>query len=215
LPDLGLKDVVETYRLESSWDGRSSFELSQEYLPEIRCTVRTGGRLAKNPAYFAVVGDKTYWMDNASPYQNRRPDYDCDILMLIEANPKRGPWYESRDLSMAEALELLTSEPSWDWNKPDGHFANEMAPWRAFFYKPSITRNVAMADGSVRTLYPPLPKHLAKAILTRQQDPMDRQELDFYSRPRLDYKKIWSFSAFCIIAILPVLSRKDMNSSIE
>jgi prepilin-type processing-associated H-X9-DG protein len=203
LPDLNEKDLIEKFGLNTKWDGRITNKLRDEESFAIKCPVWAYNSTAnKESSYFAITGDETYWMSESSPYKQIQPDYDCDIVMLIEANPSRGEWFEPHDLTMTEAEELLTSVHNP--RSPDGHEVNEMSPWISFFYKPSISRNVAMADGSVRTLYTPLPKKLARAILTRHQDEMDRQELDRYSRPQIAFHKLLAFVSLVVLISLPV-----------
>jgi len=207
LPDLGHANTVKRHGLNEEWKGAITPRLVADEPYDIRCLARGKSLFGgKQSTYFAVVGEETYWMDESSSYRDMQSDFESDTLMLIEANPRRSHWFEPYDLTMQEALELLTSVP--DWGKPDGHRVNEFYPWKSFFYKPTICRNIAMADGSVKSLYTPLPEKLAKAILTDRQDEFSRSELERYARPRIDYGKVWGLLFFLAMVLLPALVKK-------
>jgi len=64
----------------------------------------------------------------------------------------------------------------------------------------------SLGDGSVRLLRTPLPRELALALLTANGSEWQiRNELDRYSRQQFDLGKIWGFSLFCIVTVLPAI----------
>jgi prepilin-type processing-associated H-X9-DG protein len=117
--------------------------------------------------------------------------------MLLEANRDIASWFEPRDLTFDEAVGLLTTTPRWE--EGDGHYVAH-----GLLTKPSITRNVAFADGSVRSLRMPLPRELAVALLTAHGgEQISNKLLDKLSRPQFNYERCYAFAAFVVLACLP------------
>jgi hypothetical protein len=119
--------------------------------------------------------------------------------MVLEAPGRSTPWLKPNDLTYDEALDLLTSRP------PEGMgHVSEHSP--GFFYKRerSPVIHAAFADGQVRAIELPLSRGLAKALLTIDGgEAVDEQEFYTSTHPQLDYAKIYAFTAFVLLALLP------------
>ncbi len=120
--------------------------------------------------------------------------------MLVESNLLASGWYEPSDITVSQAVDLLTRVP--DWENGDGHMARN-----GFFYKPDISRCVVFGDGKARLIRTPVPKKLAVAMLSANGGEWQiRDELDRYSRPQLNYGRIWSLTVFVLLSLLPFVA---------
>jgi prepilin-type processing-associated H-X9-DG protein len=91
----------------------------------------------------------------------------------------------------------------------DGHEVSN-----GFFYKPSVGRNVAFADGSVAFMIAPLHRKLAEALLTVDgREQIDSSEFDKATEPQLDYAKCYGFGMFVILSLAPAawIGRRTAN----
>jgi hypothetical protein len=122
-----------------------------------------------------------------------------NTILLIEADNRGVHWAEPKDLAFDEAVDLL-STPLPD-TATDGH-----PVIRGYFYKTSFVRNVATCDGSARALRVPIPREDAIALLTASGgDSIDFDLIERHSTPLLDYARVWVFSVFVVLALLPAV----------
>jgi hypothetical protein len=159
------------------------------------------GLNASHTNYFAIIGSRTAWPDERGLPTTKITDGMEDTILLLEAFNLNVPWIEPRDLSFAEAVDLLTGRA------PD-RLAHRRYEEPGYFYRwrQADRRGVhaAFADGTVRFLPVPLPEEMAKALLTANAgDQVDWNEFERLTAPQLDYAKIYATIAFSIVALWP------------
>jgi hypothetical protein len=122
-----------------------------------------------------------------------------NTILLIEAIGRGVHWAEPKDLTFDEAVDVLTTDPD-----PDGHKSHRID--NGYFYKPHYGRYVAMCDGYVTRLPIPLSRHAAVALLTANgNETLELKSLWRISAPELDYARVWAFSVFVVLALLPAV----------
>jgi type II secretory pathway pseudopilin PulG len=160
--------------------------------------------------YFAIIGSQTAWPEDRGLALNEITDGRSRTILILDVAGWNVPWGEPRDLTYDEAFNILIGDP-----RPSSRFA--AVPYgpvihshhgdSGFFYKkqePASGVHAAFADGTVRFLPVPLPKEMAKALLTANAgDQVDWNEFDRLTAPQLDYAKIYATIAFVIVALWP------------
>jgi prepilin-type processing-associated H-X9-DG protein len=196
LPFVDRKDVFELFDLHEAWDNPVNSKSSSASIELFHCPNDPTRKPTTN--YFAIIGPRTAWHGNTGRRLADIPDGATQTVLLMEAIGKNVPWSKPDDLSIDEAVELLSSTRE----AIHTHYGSDGFFYRRFDQSPGI--NVAMADGSVRFLRLPLPKDLAIALLTADGGEQGLlTQLDYYSRPQIDYSKVYAFSAFVFISLLP------------
>lgn len=175
---IGMPTFLEQYKLDEPWDGRNNLKLANEMPPEYQCSNNTHHHLAGSTetSFFAVVGPNAAIPDGAKPQSSRdgrlRPSFEIHAplmttigdgasktIMLIEANDRHINWMEPRDMTIDEAVELLTTKPhSGHIDVADGFFS------RTFYDTPFHT--VVFCDGHAETLGQMNNPAVARALLT-------------------------------------------------
>lgn len=180
-------------RRDEPWDGPNNSKLKGP-MYEFECP--THG-IFGDTNYFAVTGPQAAWGDGEPRTLDDVTDGTDQTILLIEAAGRGVNWKEPRDLTFDEAVDLLSSPIRLSGS--DGHKAGG-----GYFIKSRYVRNVAMCDGSVLRLPVPIEREQAIALLTASGgEAVDMTQLDWYSAPQLDFGKIWAFSVFCVLALLP------------
>lgn len=185
------------YRLEEAWDGPANSQLFGSRTMELYCCPSHQEPTETN--YFAITGPQTAWGDGEPRKLSDITDGTASTILLIEAAGRGVHWAEPRDLTFDEAVELLTTPVGDD--SEDGHRVDH-----GYFYKSSFIRHVAMCDGWAQPLHVPLPREAAIALLTAEGgEPNTERWLEYYTAPQLDFGRIWAFSAFVLLALLPAV----------
>jgi hypothetical protein len=150
-------------------------------------------------SYFAVVDPRTAWPpDRPAKFEDIK-DGTMNTILLIESPHRNIKWYEPKDLTFDEAVELLTCVPTEE--NPIGHRFS-----KGFFYKPSYAIHVVFVDGSIEYVPLPISKELAVAALTAAgNEDIHFLELTGGLAPELDYAKVFSLGSFLAISLLPAL----------
>ncbi|WP_391570427.1 DUF1559 family PulG-like putative transporter [Pseudobythopirellula maris] len=209
LPYLGHESVRSQYRLDEPWNGEANKAARSHLIPEYSCDnddCRVNSPRALSDAttsYFAVVGPRTAWGVLSSG--DTISDDPSRTILLIEQLDRGVAWSNPTDIEFGQALALLTdfqvvpSGRHFSWGKP------------GFFDKPPPRAspqgfNVAFADGSARFVSVPIPRDLAIAVLTANGG--ERISDDDFSRlyrAEIDYSKIYAFTFFVLMSLLPAL----------
>ncbi len=156
-------------------------------------------------SYFAVVDSRTVWPpDHPCRFEDIK-DGKANTILLIESPHKNVKWYEPRDLSFDEAVELLTSVPTEE--NPVGHKVHH-----GFLYKPSFGINVVFADAWPVSVRLPLDRGEAIAALTAAgREDVQLSKLRSEYEPELDFTKVYKLCAFVLIALMPAFTCRHRN----
>lgn len=207
LPYADNRVLFDQFVLKYSKDDPNYASVSAILLDLFSCREDFSATIQNRTSYFAVVGDDTIWPETGGRLLTDVTDQLNQTLSLVEIGGRNVTWAEPRDLNFAEAVELMTKPiPS---SPQDGHYTED-----GFFYKCRFVRNVAFADGSVRSITMPLPSKLAHALLTcNGNEPVDTSELDRLSQPQLDYGRIYSLLLFVALSLVPAWTPSHNLSS--
>lgn len=191
LPYLDYAPVYRDYRFDEPWDSPDNREVTKERtLHQYICpSVWRDKEDLLMTSFLAVTGPGTMWARTDGGKLNDVGDGAGDTIMLIEAPQKKVYWNEPRDISMDEAIELLTSEPQTD---DRGHYLSDHA---------------LFVDVSVRTTPFDLSPEDWRAMFTIDAGDNtpdvtlfgEHHEIDRYRRHR--QAAYWSFWA---LAVLPL-----------
>ena len=192
LPRMEHGDIYDSLDLSKTWDDPAN-STAGTLLAIFQCP----SHFSKGPTtnYLAVVGPRTAWPGARGRSIDEIKDGPENTILLIEASGSEISWAEPRDLTVDEAVDLLT-KPS---PEAGGHRIDN-----GFFYKPSVGRNMSFADGSVKFLATPINRKLAEALLTVDGgEQIDLSELENALAPQLDYAQCYAFGMFVILSLLP------------
>ncbi|MCO6046107.1 DUF1559 domain-containing protein [Aeoliella sp. ICT_H6.2] len=195
VPFVESNHLYDSYHFDEAWNGPKNRQVVGTLpIPFYECPSHSHPTKSN---YFAVTGAETVWGDGERRSFDDVSDELANTILLMEAAGRGIHWAEPKDLTFDEAVELLTTPlPTGDH---DGHRVEH-----GYFYKPSYVRNVAMCDGSVHSLRVPIPREAAVALLTASSgENIDPEWLERQSSAELDYGRVWVFSLFVVLAILP------------
>jgi hypothetical protein len=141
LPFLG--DNTGQYKFNEPWNGPNNSKLLVRTPDVFGCPSQIDR--ATNPAavtnYVAVVGEDTAWPGAEGRTFAEFGGNAANTILVLEVIGQAIPWLEPRDVTVDEAVEMLTET---DPEKAGVHRRE------GFFYdEVYMDRNVAMADGSV------------------------------------------------------------------
>jgi len=155
LPFLERKDLYEAYDFDETWDSPNNRKLLDEMPPVFACPAQTQPN--GHTSYVAVVGPRTAWPGEKASRQADFTKGTGNTILIIEADARGVPWTKPRDLSLDEALALVTSG---DLDRLGGHGYDD------FFYEEHSGRLVASADGFVEFMHHGMSKERWAAALT-------------------------------------------------
>jgi hypothetical protein len=193
LPFMEERSLYQRFDLSKPWNDANNRVSSSVDIEILHCPANW----TKNPTtdYLAVVGTNTAWPGTRGRTMSEFTDELSQTIVLIEAHNEKVDWAEPLDLTLDEAVELLSNPIP----QGDGHRIVH-GP----FYKVSYGRNIAFADGKVRLLRAPLDREVATALLTVDGgEIVDMNVFERVSAPKLDYAKCYAFSVFVVLCILP------------
>ena len=121
--------------------------------------------------------------------------------MVIEASGLGIHWMEPRDVTLNEAVELLTAKPR------SGHMHVEDGFLTKTYYETS-SRNVAYCDGHVAWMWQLNDADAARALLTvaggeTLPNAFDEAYVAEVSRTVIKWGVVWSLSVFVCLSLLP------------
>jgi hypothetical protein len=193
LTRLEVEAVSNVMDVTKPWDAPANVPASRTSILILLCPEH--GNTTTN--YFAIRGPQTAWGDGDSRSIRDIGDGPENTVLLIEAELPITSWAQPIDLTFDEALDLLSKPPA----EGDCHVV-----YNGPFYKPSVTRTVAFADGRVWMAPVPLDREFAKALLTANGDEaVDRALIEARYTPQLDYAKCYCLMVFTILSLLPAV----------
>jgi prepilin-type processing-associated H-X9-DG protein len=210
LPYTEEQSLYRKYNFNEPWDGPNNSKLAAQIPAVYRCPANvnnTAGNLETH--YFAVVAPEAGWGKSIRQFT----DGSSKTIMVIEATGLGVNWMEPRDVTLDEAIELLTTKKrSGHWHVEDGFLTTT-------YYETSV-RNVAYCDGHVEWMGQLKDSAIAKALFTVAGG----EDFDFYDgQSQLDmaepkttmvvkWGKVWGLSVFVVLALLPVASIRRRNA---
>jgi hypothetical protein len=162
----------------------------------------------------AVVDPASGW-----PGAVRRPivqfkDGTSATLMVVEASGMGINWMEPRDLTMNQAVKLLTTQPR------SGHSQMYEGFLTRTYYETS-SRNVARCDGSVYWMEQLNDFALAKGLLTAaggEVIPLTPENWSAKIAPgktttEVKWGVVWSLALFIVLALLPIATYRQKTAT--
>lgn len=202
LPQIEREDVYEQLDLSKAWDDPINRAAMSTHIEIFRCPNDIDSPPPdRNTSYFAVVGEATAWPEGRGRTLSEITDPMSHTILLIEVGDKKTPWAQPKDITFDEAVDVLSKTSA-------AVHIEGLRP--GFFYKGAFGEyqqgiHVAMADGRVRFIPLPIPRELAVALLTVAGNEGDlHYQLDQLIKPQLDYGRIWTFSIFVALSLLPL-----------
>jgi type II secretory pathway pseudopilin PulG len=207
LPFLDERVLFQRYNANEPWNGPNNSKLAAE-MPEVyRCPGQEVGTTTKSfeTHYFAIVAPETGWPGIAGRNIRQFSDGTAKTIMVIEATGLGVHWMEPRDVTLAEAVELLTTKPR------SGHRHVEDGFLTTTYYETSF-RNVSFCDGRVVWMGQFKDADLAIALLTAAgRETIAWRDgslpLEAYQEAKttavIKWGKVWGLSVFVVLSLLP------------
>ncbi len=190
---------------EQPWNSPANRAM-QQFRPQILRDPRSEGQGDEpdtHTSYVAVVGAKTAWPGNRGRKLDEITDGLEHTILLIEIHTTHIHWAEPRDLTLDEALDVLTS------NDPRVAGAYRTAPW--FFYEHEYvpeTRNVVFADGHADSIPHGVDRQTWKQLLTIDDgvpaEGWDAVSTTTYGKKNLRIGNCCRFAVFVVLALMPL-----------
>lgn len=203
LPYIDEAALYRKYRFDEPWDGPNNRRLAAQMPFAYRCLSQTdvNGWTSTSTNYVAVVGEGTAWPGAMPRTFDEFTGGTSTSLLVMESDRAIPNWMEPRDLTLDEAIPMLTRvdyEPF-----PHQH--------KDFFVVMGGGREIAFADGSISYLPAGMELDEAKGLLTvhagRFKESLASKS-DSNSSGRLpvryNYGNLFRLAVFLIVALLPL-----------
>jgi hypothetical protein len=199
LPYLEEQRLFDQYDFNEPWDGPNNRKLISKVPYSYRCPGHRYVSNDKSPSYFAVVGPSTAWPGESAMKPVDFPDGMSNTVLLIEDNRPQVAWTEPIDLSMDEALELVTSSEA---RFPHGHLHE------SFFSVYSSGSNAVFADASGQYFDSRISKQTWARMLARNDGKkIEPSEYDMANHEaivvRWKYGNIFRLVLLVVLILLP------------
>lgn len=204
LPYLEELVLYQKYNFNEPWDGPNNSKLVG-LIPEVyRCPSQADEKAGNSTKtnYFVAVGPETAFPGGTGRSIRTITDGTSHTITVFESSGLSVNWMDPRDVTLDEAIALLTTKPR------SGHMQVEDGFLTTTYYETSY-RNVAYCDGHVTWMGQLKDADLAKALFTvagREAIPNEWEET--YVPPKtttvVKWGKVWSLSVFIIVSLLPV-----------
>lgn len=201
LPFLGEQTLYEAYDFRQPWDSPHNRQLGDKMPDVYRCEGddRQTRRQARTP-FQAVLGPHAAW-NGAAP--RRQADFTESLnetLVVLETDPLDVPWLEPRDLTVAEALHLLTTA---DPQSVGGHRRQD------FFSSRYYGRSWLRADGGTGSVGYALEEGRATELLSIDSRSYRRYRSHglrgtYFPDPRHAYGRWIRLALFVGLILLPL-----------
>jgi type II secretory pathway pseudopilin PulG len=212
--DPALAAIFAKYNLSEPWDGPNNSKLAAQIPSIYQCPSHP--KSTKSPStnghYFAVVDPASGWPGVIGRPYTQFSDGTSSTVMILEASDRGTNWMEPRDLSMDEAVKLLTTEQS-----PGHPHVEEGLLTRTYS---GSSRNVTYCDGSVYSLSQLRDTAVAKAMLTAaggESIPNDSESVFVPRETRVEIKwgAVWGLAVFIALAIAPAAWLRRRQQGVE
>lgn len=200
LPYMDHRPLYEEYDLAQPWDSPVNLQLEDQMPDVYRCPSRVlHDECRQIPSYVAVVDEQTYWPPDATVSLLRIEDGNSNTIAVVECDALDTPWLQPVDLSLDEAILVLTIE---DPRQANGHHDEDR------YYVYHHGRHVLMGDGSVRFIPSTAPADAWRAALT-VDDGRTADELEVpvdYDHPNRvpkvgNWVRWWTFVVLCVLPL--------------
>lgn len=219
LPFLGPNELslYRRYNFNEPWNGPNNSKLAVQIPDVYRCPshVDAKGAGAAETSYLAVVDSKTGWPGPVGRRVTDFPDGTSKTIMVVEASDIGVNWMEPRDLSLNEALDLMTTKKNSGHRHIDDGFLTTT-------YHGNSSRSVAYCDGHTDYLGEFKYAKIPKALLTVAGGESIPKELgdepgQSEATTIIKWRKVYALSLFIILAILPATwgGRRRRNSDAD
>ncbi len=111
LPYLDHSGLYSEYHFDEAWNGPNNRKLIGQRPQEYSCSASTN-RQAKadtNTSFVAVIGSHTVWPGPVGRKMSEISDATDATVLIVEASAEEIPWTKPQDLTIAEAIPLLSS----------------------------------------------------------------------------------------------------------
>ncbi|QDS97600.1 DUF1559 family PulG-like putative transporter [Adhaeretor mobilis] len=205
LPFMEGSVLAKNYDKQEAWDGPSNHRLALMEQYGHTCPADTTSPKGET-SYFAVIGEETIWSEKNAKAFTAIPDGASMTILLIEASNRGINWFEPRDISIDEAIELMTT----------GAHAPHRPIREGFFTRNYATvggRNAVFADGHVEFIPPFKEPAIARALLTAAggevlPENIEDYYLDSETITEIKWRNVYSLSVFLGLAVLPWIRRR-------
>jgi len=207
LPFIGQQALYSKYKFNEAWDGPNNSKLAARIGELYRCPSqaddKTDGPTETN--YFVVVAPETIFPGTAGRTIRTITDGISSTIMVIEASGLGVNWMEPRDLTLDEAVEVLTTKPR------SGHRHVSDGLLSTTYYETS-ERNVAYCNGRVLWMEQLSDAAIARSLLTAAgNEPTPAKLAEKFLEAKattvikvIKWGKVWGLSVFVVLSLLPV-----------
>jgi hypothetical protein len=215
LPHFGdptLTALYAKYNFNEPWNGPNNSKLASQIPSVYQCPShpKKSNTTATNCHYFAVVDAASGWPGSVGRPITQFSDGTSQTIMVVEASGMGTNWMEPRDLTMNQAVNLLTTQPR------SGHSQVYEGFFTRTYYETS-SRNVARCDGSVYWMEQLNDPALAEALLTAAGGEVIPNDLSTKIAPgkttvEVKWGIVWSLALFIVLALLPMASVRQKTA---
>lgn len=165
---------------------------------------------------FAIIDEATVWDPDGGVGQSDITDGPGNTIMLIEALDKNIRWYEPRDLTLEEAIDLLVGDVETEWTRV-GYFSSQRLKG-SHLYK----RVVCFADAHAEFIGPVANRKIARALLTRsggEELPKDWRDHVSTGKPNEVISSIYHWdhigSSLLFLALALIVIRRGLTYPVQ
>jgi hypothetical protein len=216
LPYIEEQTLYRQYKFDEPWDGPNNRKLAK-LIPEVfRCPsqLSTNAACSVETNYFAIVGPETAWPEGGDSGRKFRDFKDgvSMTLLLVEATGQSVNWMEPRDVSMDDAIAMLTGK------QRNGHI-HVSDGWITTSRSHGMMRNVALADGRNLWLGRSQFEDAVKSLITVAGRETYSYELEEayghydHSDWEIKWNVVYALGVFVAVSLLPIAKLWSLKQS--